>query len=445
LALIELDRDAPVAPPPSRPPDRYFRYATILAVVALVLTLGGAVPTVPVLWRRTGLAPLAGASTSYQLVGDTLYTLDGNANRRTTTAWSLDPLHKMWSVSTALQLDDSGTVIHDDAATLSRVGPYLLLLSGSEATVIDPATGRIRWTSKVPLLTGRGTTALVQDAQFAAGTEYDQSSGDPGSLYFSAGGVPHTSPPQRTVLRGLDLATGRQRWAHTEPGSVYAVPAGDPTDGYLVISADRIALLDGRTGAVRRTRALPRATGDIFPDVIGDVVLMASDGSVRAVSVSAFDFLWQHTESIGARADQGSCLGLLCDTGRDSITVLDPATGAARWTAPSSALLIARGPDVLEEQTDTQDPIVVRDRSTGRARVDLRAWQTVADSDPDDPILLFRAQTGTARAQFGALLPGAGRVQPLGRTSAPVSECSSDARYVACRTAGGVEVFAYRA
>ncbi len=445
MALIDLDLVAPVAPRPSRPPDRYFRYVAVLAVVALVLTLGGDVLTVPVLWHRTGLAPLAGASTSYQLVGGTLYTLDGNANRRTTTAWSLNPLHKMWSLSTALQLDDSGTVIHDDAATLSRIGPHLLLRSGSVATVIDPATGRIRWTSKVPLLTGRGTTALVQDARFPAGTEYNQSSGDPGSLYFSAGGVPHTSPPERTVLHGLDLATGRQLWAHTEPGSVYAVPAGDATDGYLVISADRIALLDGRTGAVWRTRVLPPAPGDIFPDVIGDVVLMAFGDSVRAVSLSTFAVLWQHTESIGARADQGSCLGLLCDTGRESITVLDPATGAARWTEPSSALLIARGPDVLEEQSDTQDPIVVRDPRTGRARVDLRAWQTVADSDPDNPILVFRAQTGTARAQFGALPAGASRVQPLGRTSAPVSECSSDARYVACRTTGGVEVFAYRA
>ncbi len=445
MALIELDRDAPVAPPLSRPPARYFRYVTILAVVALVLTLGGAVPTAPVLWRRTGLAPLAGASTSYQLVGGTLYTLDGNANRRTTTAWALDPLRRMWSLSTALELDDSGTVIHDDAATLTRVGPYLLLLSGSDAIVIDPATGRIRWTSKVPLLTGRGTTALVQDARFAAGTEYVQSSGNPGPLYFSANGVPHSSPPEQTVFRGLDLATGRTRWTHAEPGSVFAVPAADVTDGYLVISADRVALLDGRTGAVQRARALPRATGDIFPDVIGDVVLMASGNFVRAVSVSTFATLWQHTESIGAQADQGSCLGLLCDTGRDVITVLDPATGAPRWTAPTSALLLARGPDVLEEQAQSQTPVAIRDTRTGRARVDLHSWQTVADSDPDDPILLFRAQTGTARAQFGALVPGASRVQPLGRTSAPVSECSSDARHVACRTNGGVEVFAYRA
>jgi hypothetical protein len=297
----------------------------------------------------------------------------------------------------------------------------------------------------MPLVTGGGSSAVVQDAEFAAGTVYDQSSGAPGPLYFSADGVPHTRPPERSVLRGLDLATGRERWRHTEPGSVYAVPVGGAGDGYLVISAGRLELLDGGTGAVVRAQPVPRTAGDFYPDVIGDVVLMAAGRSVRAVSLRTFATLWQRTESIGVRADQGSCLGLLCDTGQDAITVLDPDTGAARWTAPTTALLIARGADVLEEHSDSQRPVVVRDRVTGRARVDLRVWNTVADSDPDDPVLVFRAQAGTARAEFGALRPGAGRVEPLGRTSAPVRECSSDARYVACRLDGGVEVWAYRA
>src|SRR4051794_3821211 len=167
-----------------------------------------------------GLAPLAGASTSYQLAGGVLYTLDGNANRRTTTAWSLNPVRRRWSVSTPLQLDASGTVIHDDAATLARAGDQLLESSAAGTTVIDPATGRIRWSTAMPLVTGGGSSAVVQDAEFAAGTVYDQSSGAPGPLYFSADGVPHTRPPERTVLRGLELATGRERWRPTAAGSV---------------------------------------------------------------------------------------------------------------------------------------------------------------------------------------------------------------------------------
>src|SRR4051794_34156548 len=279
-----------------------------------------------------GLAPLAGASTSYQLAGGVLYTLDGNANRRTTTAWSLNPVRRRWSVSTPLQLDASGTVIHDDAATLARAGDQLLESSAAGTTVIDPATGRIRWSTAMPLVTGGGSSAVVQDAEFAAGTVYDQSSGAPGPLYFSADGVPHTRPPERTVVRGLDLATGRERWRHTEPGSVYAVPVGGAGDGYLVISAGRRELLDGGTGAVVRAQPVPRTAGDFYPDVIGDVVLMAAGRSLRAVSLRTFATRWQRTESIGVRADEGSCLGLLCDTGRDAVTVLDPDTGAARWT-----------------------------------------------------------------------------------------------------------------
>lgn len=446
MALIELDRDAPAAPPASRPPARYFRYVAFAVVALLTLALGGASPIEPVLWRPDGLAALGGASTSYQLVGGVLYTLDGNSNRRTTTAWGLEPaVHKLWSLSTPLQLDDTGTVIHDDLTTLSVAGRFLVQNGATGITVIDPATGHVRWTSDLPVLTGTATSGLIQVPEFAAGTTYDQSSGAPGQLYFSVSGVPHTSPPERTVLRGLDLATGRERWRRTEPGSVYVTAAGDPTDGYMVISADRVSLLDGRTGAVLRSQTLPRITSESYPDVIGDVVLLATDLTVRAISRTTFAPLWLHTESIGVRADQGSCLGLLCDTGRDTIAVLDPATGAARWTAANSALLIARGPAVLEERSDSQAPVALRDPGSGRTRVDLRRWETVADSDPGDPIVLFKFAAGTAQAEFGALLPGASKVQPLGRSAGRVRECSSDARYVACRIDGGVEVWAYRA
>lgn len=443
MALIELDRDAPPAFPAGRPPARNLRYVTVFLATLLVLALGGAAPTMPVQWRRTGLAALTGAATSYQLVGGVLYTLDGNANRRTTTAWSIDPVRKRWSVSTPLQLDDSGTVIHDDRTDLSLAGDLLIQHTTAGTTVIDPATGRIRWTSPLPLLTGDGPSGLVQDARFAAGTVYDQSSGAPGALYFSADGVPHTSPPERTVLRGLDLASGRELWRRTEPGAVYVMAAGDTTDTYTVIAAGRAIRLDGRTGAVLRTGPLRRTAGESYPDAIGDVILLSSGPDVQAISRRTFAPLWQHTA--GVPTDQGSCLGLVCDLGPAAITVLDPVTGRARWTAPTSAMLIARTAGVLETRADNERPIAIRDTGTGRVRVDLHDWATVADSGPGDPMVLFRFVPGTTSAEAGALRPGAGRVQPLGRGPVRVSECSSDARYVACRVDGGVEVFAYRA
>jgi outer membrane protein assembly factor BamB len=351
----------------------------------------------------------------------------------------------MWSLSTALQLDATGTVIHDDSASLFPIGNRLLLRSTAGTTVIDPGTGRVLWSTAAPVLDGNGGTGVVQETTFAPNTVYDESSGDPGPLYFSLDGIPHTRPPERTVLRGLDLATGRERWRHTERGSVYVVPPGPGAAGFVVISADRITMLSADTGTAVRYRALPKITADSYPDVVGDMVLLPYDGTVRALSLRTFDLMWQHPDRIGLAADRGSCLDLLCDIERSGITVLDPATGDPRWRTSTESLLFARGPDVLEERSAGQSPLAVREAGTGRVRADLTAWDTVAGGEPGDPLLLYRAQPGSARAGVGVLVPGASRVQLLGLTSAPVRDCSADARYVVCRIDDGVEVWAYQA
>jgi hypothetical protein len=451
VALIELDLDAPPAPSPSRPPARYFRYVTVLACALLVLALGGAAPAAPVLWQRAGLVPLAGASTSYQLVGGLLYTLDGNANRRTITAWSMDPVRRLWSVSTALQLDPSGTVIQD-GASLTTTGRYTLLLASNGTTVIDPRSGLIRWTSRVPFLAYRGDVGIAAQTDFPAGTQYDESSGNPGPLYWSEDGVPHTQPPRRTVLRGLDLGTGRVRWTVSERGSVFVVPAVGDTSGVVVIAADRLSLLDADTGALVRERALPRFDGnDIsYPELIGQVLILRHNisetgaGTATAFGLDTLEQRWQVTEPT-QDGGGGTCLGLPCEHERNRLAVLDQATGAPRWYAPRNVTIFARGHDALELLGTTNTPVSVLDARTGRVRVDLTGWQTVADSADDAPIVLYRAQPPAGRAGFGVLAPGAGRVQPLGLSAERVEQCASDQKYVACRTERGVEVWAFRA
>jgi outer membrane protein assembly factor BamB len=450
VALIELDLDAPPAHPPSRPPARYYRSVAIFAVAVLLMALGGAAPPAAVLWQRTGLVPLGGAATSFQLVGGVLYTLDGNANRRTTTAWSLRPLRKLWSVSSGLQLDPSGTVIHDNGARVTAVGTNLLQQSSTGTTILDARTGTVRWRSPVPVLAYSGGVAVVQETRFAPGTLYDQSSGDPGPLYWSADGVPHTRPPEHTVLHGIDLATGRERWAVAEPGSVFVVSAGGDATGFVVIAADRLAMLAAATGAVVRQRALPPTTGDSYPEIVGGLLILShgvSDtgtGTATAFALDSFEPRWRRTESgdIGAAA---GCSELLCDAERGGLAVLDPRTGAPRWLAPPDVELVVHGPDVLEERTTTNRPLRVRDGRTGAVRVDVTGWEAVAQSDAGAPIMLFRSQPGTGRSGFGVLRPGARRVQLLGLSSVPVQGCGSDDRYVACEIDGGVEVWSYQA
>jgi hypothetical protein len=87
----------------------------------------------------------------------------------------------------------------------------------------------------------------------------------------------------------------------------------------------------------------------------------------------------------------------------------------------------------------------LRDARTGRVRVDLSGWQTIADSSDDAPIVVFHAEPPLGRAGFGVLEPGASRVQLLGLSADRVEQCASDAGLIACRTQGGVEVWSYRA
>jgi putative pyrroloquinoline-quinone binding quinoprotein len=451
VALIELDLDATPAPAPSRPPPRYFRYVAVLACAVLVLALGAAAPAVAVLWQRAGVVPLAGASTSYQLVGGLLYTLDGNAGRRTTTAWSLYPVRKLWTVSTALQLDSSGSVIQD-GASLSAAGGYTLLQASDGTTVIDPRSGQIRWASRAPFVAYDGDVGIVQRTEFPPGTEYDQSSGDPGPLYWSEDGVPHTQPPDHTALRGLDLGTGRVRWTVSERGSVYVVPALGDATGFVVIAADRLSALAADTGAVLRAQALPHfASSDIsYPDLMGEVLILRHDvsdtgaGTATAFGMDTLEQRWQVTEP-PQDGGAGGCLGLPCERDGDRVAVLDPATGVPLWYAPRTVTVFARGHEVLELLGTSRTPVRVLDARTGRVKVDLTGWQTVADAADDAPIVVYRAEAPTGRAGFGVLAPGASRVQLLGLSSQRVEQCAADQKYVACRTASGVEVWSYRA
>jgi len=448
VALIELDLDAPPAQPASRPPAHYYRYVAAAACALLVLALGGAARTAAVLWQRTGLVPLPGPSSAYQLLGGLLYTLDSNSERRTTTAWSMRPVRRLWTVTTPVHVDQSGAVIQDGAG-LGAAGRYTMLVDSNESTIIDPRSGRIRWTAP-GLVASSGEVGIVQQTEFPDGTRYDESSGDPGELFWSEDGAMHTEPPDRTVLRGVDLGSGRELWRGTERGSGFVGPAGGGGAGFVVIAADRLSWLAAGTGAVVREHALPRFAGNdvSYPEVTGDLLILRHDvsdtgaGTVSAFGLDTLEQRWQVREAV--RGDSaGGCLGLPCRLQRDSVTVLDPVTGVPAWSAPDDVMVSARGHEALELRGSGTVPLSVRDRRTGRVRVDLSGWQEVADSADDAPIVVFRAQPPSGRAGFGVLTPGAGRVQLLGLSADRVERCASDERFVACRTLRGIEVWSY--
>jgi hypothetical protein len=451
VALIELDLDTPRAAVTGRPPLRYFRYGGLLLAAVLVLVLGGAATVTSMIWRRAGSLPLTLSNTSFQILGGRLYTMDTNGAQRVTTAWAMAPVRRLWTASTPLDRDlSSGEVIHDGNAYLVGAGAYTLMQSSLGTTVLDVATGAVRWATRSPVLAESDGVAVVQETRFRPDTVYDESSGNPGPLYWSETGEPHTEPPERTTLRGLDLATGRPLWSADVGGSVYVVPARGDSTGFVVIAADGLTERAAATGAVLRQHPLARTGGsDIsYPDVDGDLLLLrhdAPDGSSVATAY-ALDTLaprWQLSEPPDS-GNGSTCTDMPCRADSNGLTVLDPVRGVPLWHAGTYVDLTRRAAGTLEIQGITSRPLRLRDPDTGAVLADLSGWDAVADSDAADPIVLYRAEPPDGHAAFGVLLPGGRGVQPLGRAAGRIKGCGSDDQHIVCRVDDGLEVWSYR-
>ncbi|GIF18359.1 hypothetical protein BJ973_008680 [Actinoplanes tereljensis] len=448
MALIELDLttqpDLTLASPP--PAYRYRLPGLILAVV-LVIALGGAAAPGSTMWRYLGaVPPPGGAETQTRLVGDRIYTIAGSGGERVTTAFELgvSPPRARWTVRYP------GRVIGPDDIGFGGVearqsGDAVLLSDGPATTVVDADTGRSRFQSEVGItpLPG-GHTGVVQNQVFREGTVYDQDSGDPGLLYFSSTGQPHVEPPVRTEIRGLDLTTGDTRWTIGLPGSINVLTVGSAV---YVVASDRLERIDGDTGRVQRGILLPRLGtkrpigGALVSGKI--VVYYGVDGAPAEDVVYAPDTLsrlWEYPEP-QVLLDPPSCGAVLCSGPRSALDVLDPATGRVGWRAPATVDLDVLGGYVIEMVTGEGTPIRLVDPATGATRVDLAGWDAEISGGVGAPLVLRKSLAG-GRSAFGVVLDD--RVQILGASNGPVSECGSNHAYVMCRGNDGLEIWSYR-
>jgi hypothetical protein len=445
VAVIELDLAAPAAPAARRPPAHYYRWIGVLVAVILVLTVSAAAPPAAARWHRTGLVPMAGPDGSFQIVGGRLYLTDVAAGRRLLSAWTMQPLRRLWTASLPAATTPQGAVLHSGAATVSAAGADVLLRDTNADTILDRRTGAVRWSSPSAVTVLGGRVGLLSETSFRPGTTYDQSSGDPGPLFFDSTGLAHTQPPLRTTLRGVDLASGRPLWSVAVAGAVVTAPASGDEPAVVVVSADRITLRAADTGAVLRERSLAASTGISRVRVVGDLLFLENqDTQARVTSIAygldTLDERWELDEADGD-GDRGSCTGLPCGPGLAGLAVLDSRTGVPRWQVGRDVDLVARVDGVFETQGDTGAPLRLLDDRTGAVRAALGGWAAIADSAANDPLVLLRSGKGTA---FGLLLPGDHAVWPLGSSAEAVEDCSSDERFVVCQAAAGVEIWSYQ-
>jgi len=441
VALIELSPETPAPPAATAPPPAYYyRRAGLALTLLLLLALGGAAPPSSALWQRVGATPLAEGG-DFQLIDGTLYTMDLDAEPRVLTAWQARPLRRLWSFT-------AGTV-QDPFFVYDATAGHTLVRSGRSVTVLDARTGAVRWTSPVAVQPVDDRTAFAEEEIFRPGTEYDPASGDPGQLYGTSAGALHTEPARRTELRGLDLATGAPRWTRGFPGSVFTARTDGARSVVVVLSSDKLTLLDPATGAVLRERTVPLVGGVRAEEgeVVGDTVLVhygsfGTGGPVVAYALDSLGVLWQRDQPDPA-GNSAVCPGLTCVKSRDELVVLDPRTGAERWRT-AGADVHAFGPDdVLEVQGQTS-PVRTADAVTGRSRIDLSRWRYQFPVQGGRAYLVSRLERDRTTV-FGLLRQGATAVQPLGRLPDMTVQCQAVTGLVACRTGSTVEVWAYHA
>ncbi|MDI6103269.1 PQQ-binding-like beta-propeller repeat protein [Actinoplanes sp. NEAU-A12] len=453
MALIDLDLDAP--PDRSggrRPPPWRYRHLGLVVAAALLLALGGAAPGGGTFWRPLGLIPAeAGTEAPIQMAGGRAFTVASAGRARILTAWALEPApHRLWTAEVPISASFDPVNGVFGVVRVERFGGLLVLTAGLSSSVLDAETGRVRWTTPMRITASSGGTALVTERIFRPGTLYDQDSGDPGMLYFSADGQPHTEPPLRTEVRGLDLASGAVLWTAAPGGSVTAEPVAGDRPAVLITASDRMTLRDARTGEVLREAGLPEmaGAGPGSSEVLDDVALIGYPEAGLEVGYDAHTLNRLWTRDLNAGADPVNCAGLLCSgsgevAGGGEVRVLDRRTGKTAWTRPYDVALAVRAGWVLESRPASGAPVRLVDATTGEPRLELRGWTGQVDGFAAHVLLVWRGDRSGGRV-FGAVLPGQPEVRVLGTAEGLGGECGGDERYVICRDVRGLRVWAYR-
>ena len=439
MALIELSLDPPAAPGAAAPPPAsYYRRTGLLLSVLLLLTLGGTAPVRSALWQRVGGVPLPAAG-DFQLIGGTLFTVDLDAEPRVLTAWQTDPVRPLWTYPSPS--------VEDPFYVSAATAGFVVVRSGRTSTVLDAHTGARKWTPPVTVQPVNDSVAFLEEEIFEPGTEYDAESGDPGQLYGTTSSVLHTQPALRTELHGVDLDSGARRWSLSFPGTVFTTLTDAPGRLAVVLSADRLTVLDPVTGAVLRQRAVPRIDGSPAQEgeVIGDTVLVhygtfGTGGLVAAYALDTLDELWRQNQPDPA-GNSATCPGLICVRSSDELTVLNPRTGEWRWRISDTDVL-GFGPDSVLAVQGLTSPLRTADAATGRPRIDLGWWRFYFPLPGGRAYVLSRLDDDRTTV-FGLLEAGATAVQPLGRIPDTTVQCQAVPGLVACRVADGIEVWAY--
>ena len=434
MTLIELGPQAPVPDRPVRPPITAYRPAGLIAAILLILALGVAVPSTPMVLRLLQVIPLTTEGSS-AFTSTRVVTVGDGGRRREVTAWQIDPPRRLWSTTTEVSPGDPSA--NYTRFRIVVAGSSVVLQLPDRSTVLDLNTGRTRFTVPAVIDIIAPGVGLVRKTVFRPDAEPELDASTAGPEFTSEDGTTYREVPQHTDLRGIDLASGRVLWHRSIRGSAMTRVAGDAT---LVLSSDRVRWLDPATGRIFAERV---SDGAWWTRTGAGLVIVVNRDRATAYDLTTFAARWTAPAApFDADDDPVYCANVICRNGNGGVEVVDPLTGVTLWRAARGTSLHGTGDHVIEFNVDRMAPLRLVGAATGAPLADLGSWQSLGLIGSREPVL-FRIEPGAIRTAFAVFR--AGRVQPLGYDQSVADLCTADSGYILCRNAEGLRLLAYRA
>ncbi|MEU5720317.1 PQQ-binding-like beta-propeller repeat protein [Micromonospora sp. NPDC047738] len=421
IDLGEIRRD-PAPEPPPRPPRAVSRPYRVLAVLLAVLwVVAGGVPRPE---RAVAIVP-ARLGADVFLAADRLYVVD-----------PLDPQQGTGRLLVAYQIPAEGP-----PAVLWRTSL--------------PAGGGDVW------LLQQGGTVLVSGRQVGGPegvfrtTALDAGTGrsgwqQPGASYPAGDGVllQNLDVSGEGSLRRVDAASGRTLWSVPTPLDGPNLRFGPDGVDRIVLAAPsgEVEVRDPASGALLAARNIRPGQLPSWQrnQIVGDLLLVISDngGTVTGYGLDRLDQRWTaRLAQVGYLTDCGDLLCAYRQTG--GMWVLDPATGAVRWSNPRwQAVLWAEQGRFLVGSDDPGGPrFVVADAATGQPVADLGSWELASWHEPGDPLIGVRPG-GDGRLLVAELDVAAARARVFDALPGVLGDCRNGRRVLVCRrSAGGFGVW----
>ncbi len=419
-------------------PDTYIRptrattagwFGPFLLVLGLLATLtGSAAPPPPALTRlislSVGPADTYTVTTDGRLLAQTLGTL---------ASYDLETGRQQWQVGLPAPTYRLRSL---DGVVLIR--PWSIVAGDPGTAAVDVRTGTPRWSHAGSVATVRGSDVLlgVTDVRSLSITGR-RIQGPVDSVDPVTGRVRWTvRVPSTGVLLGV-------------PG-----PAGSGPRMLLVRDDATMALHDLATGRQLASVPLPPADYEPGnPTVSGGLILLRHYVPGVGTLISAYDPLtlaprWERPA--GGTYEIEPCEPLACLAGPDGVTGVDPRTGGIVWYRPDWRGVETRGRLLVAyaSPSGTSDAVGLADPVTGRVVTDLRGWRPVtATADPGsaNEVLVSRTVDNGARTMVAIARSGYARPQIISDLPPGIGDCQSVPGRLICRSAAGrLIVWAYR-